>query len=223
MNLQYRNSIDTVVYRSTQVAASTALQVLIPAWEEASASGGRVTVVEANADAAYGPAFNASVRANSALPEVQVEVMSDPGQAMSDISKGPIIQVGSETGLLSRLDADNGSGMVAIGDWSTDGWAGEKVQLVTVNPKCRTAKLTVEPSPWGPNILSATTSYPDGRVRQIRHVEVAAAPVELIWEIPEGPRARIDLAFSRTWVPAQMGTGDDLRHLANRLQFRCSP
>ena len=123
---------------------------------------------------------------------------------------------------LYRHDSSGQGGSVSqpkdlvVAGVSGDGWAGSDVILLARSASCPQVRVVIDSrSSKFDNIV--TVSEQGQRTRKY----VIGKEVRVLAVKTHGFRARIHLTFARTWIPAEVGDGEDLRSLAAQVGAVC--
>lgn len=208
INNHYRSGLPGVYFMGARAEAAGIVEKTIGTYGTSIASRPVYVVDPAGGDwSGYLPRL---IAVNSDLETLAVTTVSDIGQVPT--SGAALIY--DVTGGFHQV-VDPPSGYQLSGEAYADGWVGREF---TVRGRCAGLTLVIHPYVQDPTLHVSVT--PDGGVPRVLGLGVPEVVVDLPGEQWTG---RADVSFERAYVPADEGTGSDVRSLAGSVAITCTP
>ena len=121
------------------------------------------------------------------------------------------------TGILSSRNIVIPPKFEITGDVFPDGWTGKNLTITNISKKCSTIEISIDPKGnWGKNIVTISPSF-----GEVSRVAIAKDEITTTFS-PSGENPHIDIQFKNVWIPAELGTSEDIRALSAALTVTCS-
>jgi hypothetical protein len=201
-----------------QVQATGVIKVLKIAFGKSNFTHGKVVLLNPTGDLGLPLWYQSLAFANMKHSSVDLLSVQSLDKLRGIRSPYVLVTQNAATGALEISQFGSAAEPFLIsGDYSTDSWAGKNLSITVGSKDCKALSMSYwAPPQFKPLTLTITSGSSPSVFLSVTSTEAVykvANPVDL---------GQINLKFDRTYVPYEVGMGQDRRELAAHLNFKCS-